>query len=440
MSFTTAPEQLCPYCGKLKPSTEFSDEHVVPAALGGNLTPVNPFLLRVCRRCNTACGRHVDGPFIRGWMTSNDRTLHARRFSDPESAPIVPFVYMGYVDELRWMDCDCEVWLGPTGDVAYHFHKPYPRLEENATIVGRPLNARDEEIDAGFVLLMIQASNPAWHKSILLSALNQFQDAPIYLGNGSAPAGQGRLQPLPPELEDLRTRLRNLNAQPHYARISLQIDAGDRFLGKLALGFGALLLGESFVRSATATKLRDFMWGRTAELRAQHEVRGTGFFDHPGEEAKTLLGWPAGHLFWIAALGSSLALNCIFFGSQMGTIEITDSRKQWEGLVPDLGVVYLVCPARQRYFGPVELPSYVASKLEGGTGSPDLRCFIEESSRQVVRPPYHLDGTGGVMLVKGQFVPFISVPGERKELGTFATEAEASRAYDDAVRHYKAET
>jgi hypothetical protein len=57
--------ELCPYCGKTKPTEEFTDEHVVPAAVGGNLMPTNPFLLRACRRCNTACGRHVDGPFIR---------------------------------------------------------------------------------------------------------------------------------------------------------------------------------------------------------------------------------------------------------------------------------------------------------------------------------------------------------------------------------------
>src|SRR5215831_8911581 len=89
------PDRLCPYCARMKSQEQFTDEHVVPAALGGNITPKNPFKLRTCRRCNTACGRHVDGPFIRSWTTSNDRAAHARKYLDLSRGAIVPLVYLG---------------------------------------------------------------------------------------------------------------------------------------------------------------------------------------------------------------------------------------------------------------------------------------------------------------------------------------------------------
>lgn len=60
---------ICPYCGREKSDVERSQKHVLPKALGGNIAPQNPFSLVVCRRCNSACGRHIDGPFIRCWLT-----------------------------------------------------------------------------------------------------------------------------------------------------------------------------------------------------------------------------------------------------------------------------------------------------------------------------------------------------------------------------------
>lgn len=53
----------CLYCGNEKNEEDFSQEHVIPKALGGNLTPDNPFTIHnVCRRCNSVAGAFIDGP------------------------------------------------------------------------------------------------------------------------------------------------------------------------------------------------------------------------------------------------------------------------------------------------------------------------------------------------------------------------------------------
>jgi len=62
----------CVYCNTEKQEDELSQEHVIPRAIGGNLTPINPFSLNnVCRHCNSLCGAYIDGPFIKNWFTQN---------------------------------------------------------------------------------------------------------------------------------------------------------------------------------------------------------------------------------------------------------------------------------------------------------------------------------------------------------------------------------
>ncbi|MDB4968530.1 MAG: hypothetical protein JWN44_4219, partial [Myxococcales bacterium] len=60
-------DDLCTYC--YRDTRPFTEEHVLPDSLGGNIEPTNPFkLLTVCESCNGTAGRHIDGPFARSWL------------------------------------------------------------------------------------------------------------------------------------------------------------------------------------------------------------------------------------------------------------------------------------------------------------------------------------------------------------------------------------
>src|SRR6266849_9315440 len=146
---------ICSYCWREKPDEEITDEHVLPRALGGNLEPRNPFLLRsVCKTCNVVSGRHIDGPFLRSWFFNNYRAENARKYIDLSVNPIVPLTYLGGVQTDLATDKSCEMWLGPAGDRVYHFHNSYPKAEG---VVGPPLYLRPEEIDPWFVFVFIRA-------------------------------------------------------------------------------------------------------------------------------------------------------------------------------------------------------------------------------------------------------------------------------------------
>ena len=199
---------LCPYCGYEKPDTEATDEHVLPKALGGNLTPTNPFLLKtVCQKCNSASGRWIDGLFIRSWFTQNQRAENAIRYFDLNAHPVLPLSYLGELQEALLTNKVCDVWLGPTGDMIYHFHAPYPETPGSVGMIGRPLHLPNNEVDAGFVFLFVRATNPVWHKHILLSVIEHFKNSNLYLANDPTYA-VSPFSNIPHELNELHNHLR----------------------------------------------------------------------------------------------------------------------------------------------------------------------------------------------------------------------------------------
>jgi hypothetical protein len=60
----------CWYCGEEKLQDDDPPEHVVPFALGGELTTD-----RVCRECNTRAGVEIDQPFLSDWFVAWERLL-----------------------------------------------------------------------------------------------------------------------------------------------------------------------------------------------------------------------------------------------------------------------------------------------------------------------------------------------------------------------------
>ncbi|OAB38318.1 HNH endonuclease [Paenibacillus glacialis] len=167
---------ICVYCNKEKDTDEMTQEHVIPKAIGGNLFPTNPFSLdRVCKRCNNLCGAYIDGPFIKNWLTSNVKSSEIAKYADISRHPILPLSYFGILDDIKFGDKICEMWLGPTGDTIYHFHEPYPEIDDISPMVGIPTYAKQKDVDPGFSFLFVRSNNPAWHKTIIFSFVEQFK-------------------------------------------------------------------------------------------------------------------------------------------------------------------------------------------------------------------------------------------------------------------------
>lgn len=121
----------CVYCANPPDKTKgdtWTVEHVLPEAIGGDLIDGEPFELPdVCSYCNNRFGQWVDGPYIRSFITNEQRVSIFWRYVDLAQTPIIPFLYRGQSSEVSLpSDYVCDVWLGPGGDQVFHVHHPYP--------------------------------------------------------------------------------------------------------------------------------------------------------------------------------------------------------------------------------------------------------------------------------------------------------------------------
>jgi hypothetical protein len=379
---------FCPYCGRQK--ERFTDEHVIPRALGGNTHPTNPFLLRVCDRCNSACGRWVDGPFIKGWLIANARASAGAISYDPSVEPRLPLVYFGPSTEWSGTDPVCDFWLGPAGDSIFHFHRPYP---SRPSLVGRPPHVPAEQLDPGQVYVALVASNPEWHPIIERSLRGCFGTAASIHYLNAAP--HGRTPPWPTVSEEFKYQLEWIRQLPadQMRGASVVIDAsfGDRFLVKLALGIGSLKLQPAFQTSEDAHLLRRAMWEREPTIRNAMPLEGQGFLRGDGELSK-VVGWNGCHTVLLKRVGGETVLSATFYGSYEARLVVTTDPAHSEGrLEQDGGSVWVIAPGLRRCVGPISLGAFVDEIVrEGGVPGGALLDLHQRLAAAPRFPAFHL--------------------------------------------------
>ncbi len=382
-------KKQCLYCNRPKPEEEFSEEHVLPQAIGGNLEPTNPFKTNdVCRNCNSTCGLFVDTGFIKSWFTSVARVQDGMRHVKFSQEMLFPFQYMGTIEELSYDGKICEFWIGPTGDSVFHFHDEYPAVEDMPIIVGPAPNVR-RHIDFGFAFIFVVPSNPVWWRPILRSFAVQFRGTTLYFANGNTPEG-GLFSEIPKELLGLREQLKAATERSINTRISVTIDAELRFLGKLGLGLGHLFLKTGFSSSSDAQNLRDLMWARTRDQRGNAKVRGAGVFGGIDASLKRLLCWEAGHLVCLQLIPEGIALFTNFYGEQTATLQISTSTEFWREDYPERGIVFVVVPGLRRFVGPLSIEDFVSHKI-GVAKNAELVALEESTPGHSDLPPTHLE-------------------------------------------------
>ncbi len=378
---------ICLYCGL--ENELFSKEHVIPQALGGNLTPQNPFAIRnVCTRCNNLAGTYIDGPFIKSWMNQNYRSSAIMKYANIDSNLILPLSYMGIIKKMDYEGKICELWIGPTGDTIYHFHEPYPAEPNTTPMVGVPTYARNINIDRGFAFIFVRSNNPEWHPTILLSFREQFRKSELFLGNGPTPPG-GDFSDIPHSLNALHQDLISLLGEHHEVEAAIGISYGDRFLAKIALGLGSILLKSGYETSNSANMLRKAMWTRDAAIRATIPIHGSNFFQISDSHLKGILTWPGGHLLHIRRTSNKLVLYASFYEVQNAVIEISNEPRYWEGISGE-GLIYVIAPGLRKYVGPKKFEQFVAHKLVSDYVDYELKLLEDEMNLHTVLPPFNI--------------------------------------------------
>jgi len=382
--------ERCLYCNKEKEEDEFSQEHVLPRILGGAIEPVNPFSIKnVCKKCNSLSGFFIDEPFAKSWFLNNNRSQCARKFIHLTERTVLPLTYMGEMEDLKQGNLICENWIGVAGEMIYHFHEPYPEEKDVPYMVGVPSHSKNKGIDPGFVFVYIVSDNPEWHPAIFNSFVNHFKKSKLYLGNGPTPPG-GRFSEIPNSLNKLHGELTKIQGTEHKIRMRISADQGERFLAKLGLGLGALLLDESFVRSKDADLLRKCMRTSNSSKRQELEIFGSGILsiDFGKGELSEILSWEGGHVLGLVFTKGEIALYSSFYEETASVLKISSNPSHWKS--ENNSIFYVIIPGLKKAVGPLSMEEIIAHKSSVEYSNPDLSSLEEEMSKFKDLPPIRI--------------------------------------------------
>jgi hypothetical protein len=245
----------CIYCRDEKLLGEFSEEHIVPQFMGGSSECTAAVTHDVCRQCNGIFGRFVDAAVAKGFfMNANEGgAWKACVDFDEVGGNVFPLIYFGKCTEIQCVQGEeVEVWLGPDGGTAWHFHED--RDENFETFAGGdPMLRRKAQSSRAYVF---QASSAQyWLLSNLKSAAAHFKEEPIFIGADSDIEGQlpeqrskGTFSRKDAAAIVERDRIRQLLDRRTQIQHLLKLDTlfDVRFLAKLAVAFGHKIFGEDY--------------------------------------------------------------------------------------------------------------------------------------------------------------------------------------------------
>jgi hypothetical protein len=225
----------CVYCGmNHDESVAFTDEHVVPYALGGS----NALTIRACRESNNALGGLVDKPFIEIFPVRTNRFLFGLSATDGTE----PTLDLGGKSQIHGKDVP----------VAYTITKNSKQLKIAAPTVTKSA--------AGDWEHWIVSGDPEQVRQIIEGKLKSLKAKGKQMKNE---AGEVL------DLEDVDMLLSTSRVEHVNPSVLKTIDVNTlvcvRFFVKLALSTGHYVLGESFSRSVGADMLRRAMHAKDLE-------------------------------------------------------------------------------------------------------------------------------------------------------------------------------
>jgi hypothetical protein len=363
------------YCGKRKASSELTLEHIVPQRLGGALCSDLFKSRRVCERCNNLCGLFVDGAFLKNWFATNFHAESARCYVNLEAGSVLPLIYLGELraNPLGTQDA-VDLWLSPTGDQVFHVHPPHDERYA-AYAGGDPIRFSREP---GAAILFSRTSNQAWLKTSLLSFAAHFHRARRVLANVGLQSDQDRalIGGVPREPDRVWIdALQRLGDSAIPVRFSVQQGFEQRFLAKLALGIGHNLLGDPFLGSPFAQRLRQALWERDFLTRARLAIPWTSFWESD-EALRRVIGWPGATTIVLHPVPPFLVLSLSVFDRTPLHVAISDDPGIWAQPSPvevgEFGSAFVLIPQRRYFSGRVALTAYLG-ELHSARGVPELR-------------------------------------------------------------------
>lgn len=362
---------ICAYCGKSKPSSEFSCEHIWPQNLGGDVLDAFWRTNEVCKRCNNLAGVYIDAAFTKSWTIQNERTTGVKEYLSVKSENnnfVYPLFYMGTVNGYKFAEDEtCEQWLGPCGANIIHFRQ---KDEDKTFAVYAGGDPKKSKKNNGRVYLSLTSEDEFWILQALVSVRKNFH-CDRFLVNWVIPSEakffrnpdiSNKIQAEDMIIIDAINASTRAGKKIHLTGL-FDINLSTRFLSKLALGIGRQLFGSDFTVSNDGQLLIKALWERNFIDRVKIPIHGTGIFDSQEVEKLGLpLSWTGGWVLIITLAGNALSLSVVTPTGKIMTIMITNNPVFVERIKDRVndGLIWITIPCILKAVGPISLLAYLA--------------------------------------------------------------------------------
>lgn len=227
----------CIICLKSNPEGGFSEEHIFPESLGGNLTT-----RQVCKPCNDYLGHSVDAPLVNHTLIAIARM----RLGLAGKTGRVPNPFSNAT--LREQ---------PDRKVRFQFA---PHQSAPQKIYAYPSVKRADRDGVGTLNFKIDVDDGQDFGNMINKALRRAGASPL----------------LPDEIERLKSSVVRTENPTLEIKLSLDISDYQRGIVKIMYELACMWLGEHYLGDPTAAILRDFMRDKNlpADISSKYDIRG----------------------------------------------------------------------------------------------------------------------------------------------------------------------
>lgn len=362
----SATDNYCLYCANLKPIASLTDEHIWPRALGGGRLEQEVWRTNdVCDSCNSTSGIYVDGAFIKGVLRAYDSAKDLLENREGESISS-EFCYFG-----TWVDpvvpnthvadilANDVVWL-------IHIRQKETKGEWSKFVGGNPIDRKKYPDRQAVIVFNLSPDNNLFEDS-LKAARQIFKKVEIFAPTVTNAADVDGISEVDPNTIPLIAKLskeflKKLDTQERFKfQIITETDFGSRLLCKLALGVGHNIIGDGFLLSSSAAKLREYFKEGDPKKRAMSDVRGISFLPSNNDGIADILKISEKWVFLVQVIDGSLILTVVSPGGKAMSVPITTEPQLIEKV--DLkyknGIIWTTNPKIVDATGPLPLMSHL---------------------------------------------------------------------------------
>lgn len=326
-------------------------------------------------------GLYVDAPLLKNFFSQNNMADSALSYVDLDIPGALPLRYMGVVDSIGMEeDKVCELWMGPHGGLVYH-RRNIADPKYDTIIGGNPI---DNKRFGGEVYVFAQHSDEYWNLVLLNSVRRSFKRARRISGNIGLSSGSSYFDEPAMDEREFLSKLIRVQREPHKNKLAVQMGFEQRFLCKFALGLGLNRLGEGFLKTEYAKRLRSALWEKDYDKRVSCGAEFSNYFAAKSGGVVDLLAWDGVHTITLYPMGNRLVGIICLFGKMPFYVTISKNPELWSGDIC-YGEVYVICPSLDKFVGPLSLEDLVSHKL--GNSKIDALVEIERKRFDISKLP-----------------------------------------------------